>query len=61
MSLLIGQKQTHRSQNQTYGYQSRRVRGRDKLVVKISIYTLVYIKESTRTYRTAQGTLFSIL
>ena len=42
MNLFIKQKQTHRSQNQTYGYQGRNVRGIDKLAIKISIYTLLY-------------------
>ena len=31
MNLFTKQKQTHRSQNQTYGYQSGNVEGSDKL------------------------------
>ena len=45
MNIFTQQKQIHRSQNQTYGYQSGNMEGSDRsLGLIFCIYTLVYIK-----------------
>ena len=43
MNLFTEQKQTHRLQKQTYGYQREKVGGRDKLgVCDEHIYIIIY-------------------
>ena len=44
MNLFTKQKQSHRLQKQTYGYQSGNVGGRINYEFAINIYTLLYIK-----------------
>ena len=60
MNLFTKHNQTHRHRKQTYGYQRGKGR-RDKLGVWVSKYILLYMKQITRTYYIAQGTIFSIL
>ena len=63
MDLFTKQKLTHRSRNQTYGYQRGNVGGRMNWEIGIDIYT-IYKKQITNKnllYSTGNSTQYSVM
>ena len=64
MNLFTKQKQTHRLQKQTYGYQRRKVGGEINLEFGINIHTLLYIKlisNKDLLYSKGNSTQYSVI
>ena len=59
MNLFAKQEQTHRVRKQTYLPKGKS--GEGKIQFEINIYMLLYVKQITQDYYTAQRSLFNIL